>query len=63
MKFTLTIELKNDAMLTYPDIALALNRISEHLKDGDMPERDDQAWIRDANGQTVGKWRVMRDRK
>jgi len=60
MKFKLTIELGNDAMLTFQDIRRALiettNRIQRN-RDG-LPSQGDGAEIRDINGHSVGRWQM-----
>ena len=62
MKFTVEIELGNDAMQTYQDIRDALKEIilsagscaSSHAQ----PTHGDGAKVRDENGNTVGSWGV-----
>jgi hypothetical protein len=60
MKFKLTIELGNSAMLTYPDICRALihtiNRIQRDR--GGLPNQGDAGEIQDLNGNSVGRWRM-----
>lgn len=53
MKFTLEIELGNDAMQTSDDVAEALANVTNSLLDGLT-----SGAIRDANGNTVGKWNL-----
>lgn len=58
MKFKLTIELGNSAMLTCYDVRLALIAVTNKLQrecDG-LPIQGTGGNIRDANGQTVGEW-------
>lgn len=63
MKFTLEIDMGNDAMLTAADIADALDDTSRGIRDdGDFIPGDHEFAIRDANGNTVGKWMVTDDR-
>lgn len=61
MKFTLTIDLGNDAMQTSDDIGKALADISKTMR-GDHTKvlhiEGQGAKIRDVNGNTVGEWRV-----
>jgi len=53
MKFTLDIDLGNDAMRSPEDIAHALETVAHRLRN----ESDgDTAPIRDTNGNTVGEW-------
>lgn len=62
MTFTLSIELGNEAMLTYNDLALALRAVAANLGiDGDDKIEDADDWdrrgvIRDLNGNRVGQW-------
>lgn len=57
MKFILEIEIGNDAMQTYVNIAEALANVAQKLKyDFMAPVRSDWYTIRDINGNTVGKW-------
>ncbi len=59
-RFTLTIELGNDAMLTGQDIATALRKVAGQVAvqlEGEI-KMADCAKIRDANGNTVGLWEV-----
>ena len=64
MKFTLEIELGNDAMQTYGDIAKALTHVKTKLAfDSERginakANRVDGAKIMDVNGNTVGSWEV-----
>ena len=64
MKFSLEIELGNDAMELYPDIALALEHLSDLLTTEnpditDPPHPGDGDCIRDPNGNTVGNWTII----
>lgn len=69
MRFTLTIELGNDAMQRPSDIARALQSGARQLQDIDpddnpitMDEWEWGAWkrvIRDVNGNNVGEWKVQ----
>ena len=61
-RFTLTIELGNDAMQTPADVADMLATIAERLTDvhaweGMLPDKT-EGRERDANGNTVAHWRV-----
>lgn len=59
MKFTLEIELGNDAMQTRDDIEEALRSAGQNLRYmSDPPEDGDGGGIMDLNGNNVGKWRV-----
>ena len=52
-KFTLDIDLGNDAMQTADDVAEALRRVAKRLE----ADRDlSSGLIRDLNGNTVGVW-------
>jgi hypothetical protein len=64
MKFTLTIETGNEAMLTGEDLAKALKGVAKNVAsifEGGEP-MDDFAvapmTIRDANGNRVGSWDI-----
>ena len=62
MKFTLEIELGNEAMQRYPEIAKAIQSslLTYHdavsLSGAVMAE--DSGTVRDENGNTVGRWEV-----
>jgi len=64
MTFKLTIELGNDAMQTFGDVAEALNDVAEKLnmmpleECGSADPYDRAGKIRGANGNTVGAWEV-----
>lgn len=53
-RFTFTIELGNDAMLTRDDIAECLCKVAMNLVDGSR----DTGCIRDRNGNAVGTWKI-----
>jgi hypothetical protein len=55
-KFTLSIELGNDAMRKRRDIARALRNVAARLTEGAA----DDGKIRDENGNTVGEWHLDR---
>jgi hypothetical protein len=60
MKFTLEIELENDAMRTSTHLAKALRDVGERVRAA-MPgviRAADNGRIRDINGNTVGSWQV-----
>lgn len=59
MKFTLTIKLGNDAMEELSDLGNALQRLGDELANraAEVPAGQ-SGIIRDANGNTVGKWEV-----
>ena len=50
MTFKLEIEMGNDAMRDYTNVADALKQIASELRPG-------EGRVRDANGNTVGHWR------
>lgn len=60
MKFTLTIELGNAAMLTADDVARSLRDEAKHIANDARAHKGKldklQGFIRDANGNTVGEW-------
>jgi hypothetical protein len=58
MTFTLTIELGNDAMQTYADIAHATQRIFSDFSRRSENAEDDAGRIYDANGNKVGAWSI-----
>lgn len=60
MQFKLTIELGNDAMSRYDDVADALAKLAKTLRHGtdDLVGAADAGRIRDINGNTVGTWEV-----
>ena len=58
MTFTLTIEMGNDAMQTYADIAQATRRIFSDFARMDEDVEDNAGRIYDANGNKVGTWEV-----
>ncbi len=59
MKFTLTIELGNDAMQTRSDIEEALRKLGQNLRHmSDPPEAGDGCGIMDLNGNRVGRWDI-----
>jgi hypothetical protein len=57
-EFTLTITLGNDAMQTGGDVAEALREVAGRIDDRRGGLFEDSGRIRDANGNTVGEWRV-----
>ncbi len=60
MKFTLEIELGNEAMQNGDDLSIALRHVAE-----DVPNQIREPWIgkersfRDEFGNRVGKWQVI----
>lgn len=56
MKFILEIKLGNDAMTDPADVADALEGLAATLRDNGFDE--DASYIRGANGNTVGRWKV-----
>jgi hypothetical protein len=66
MKFTLEIELGDgNQTLTYGHIRQALQNVRSYLSQYrgrcEVVELNDNAEIRDANGNTAGKWAVVED--
>jgi hypothetical protein len=63
MKFMLEIEIGNDAMQSYDNIANALNdralALNRMCRGGDMPAVNDCGSIRDTNGNRVGQWGIV----
>ena len=55
MKFKLEIEIGNDAMLDYDDLARVLHRVASSLRGMGKPNINDFDPIRDDNGNTVGQ--------
>ena len=63
MEFQLKIELGNDAMQTADDIRAAVKDVAKYLKEwrsDELPEVGDNAPICDVNGNTVGKWEIVK---
>lgn len=62
MKFSLEINLGNDAMRTYGDIAGALRRVAANIeKNHDFQEEahhDAEGDIKDPLGNSVGSWAI-----
>jgi hypothetical protein len=61
MKITIEIELGNEAMQTFDDVATAVQDCANSLSDSTGILCDGEAaklW--DSNGNTVGKWEVSR---
>ena len=52
-KFTLTIELGNDAMRTRKAVARTIRTLGETV----LQTRETEGKIRDVNGNTVGQWK------
>ena len=58
MRFKLKIDLGNDAMLTYDDLAMALHRVADKLKDHyGVAMGEAEGAVIDENGNSVGRWR------
>jgi hypothetical protein len=55
MKFVLSIELGNDAMIDSLDVAQALLDVAKILS-RDSGDAMEHGVVRDANGNTVGEW-------
>lgn len=60
MKFTLEIELGNDAMQNGRDVALALKRLGAKLVDHRFDDGTDHGKIMDLNGNSVGTWDISK---
>lgn len=58
MKFTLEINLGNEAMQTGNDVAEALQGIVDRLVDTYDLSADMRGKLRDSNGNTVGHWEI-----
>lgn len=60
MKFTLEIELGNDAMRTGADVAEVLERLAHHMgtRNWAALSEGECQHVHDLNGNTVGKWEV-----
>ena len=58
MKFTLEIELGNEAMQTPQDVATAVFDAARAMRNHSDIECPAIHQIRDSNGNTVGSWRV-----
>jgi hypothetical protein len=52
-KFTVTIELGNDAMRTRKAVARTLGLVADNM----VQTREKSGRIRDTNGNTVGEWK------
>jgi hypothetical protein len=61
MKFTLEIELGNDAMQSAEDVAEAIRSKLKGIEASTFNAPEGPYNIRDRNGNTVGKWEVKRD--
>ena len=63
MKFSLTIHIKGSAMVDNPNaVAEALTELGDTLNGRELA-LGDRGSVMDYNGNTVGEWRAMRDRK
>lgn len=60
MKFKLEIELGNDAMQSYDDLAAALEKTARKLRDYAEVTIGETGRIMDENGLAVGRWRVVK---
>jgi hypothetical protein len=58
MKFTLEIEMGNEAMLSYADIASSVRRIFSAFARTHEEVEDNAGRIYDANGNKVGHWSI-----
>lgn len=56
--FTLSIELGNDAMTDPLDVANALREVAGRIEGAFNLTRGDDGFVRDENGNTVGRWAV-----
>lgn len=61
-RFVLTLQLGNDAMRKWSDIAHMLRRVADALDEphADAPQDKDGDAIRDVNGNRVGGWHTDR---
>ncbi len=59
MRFTLEIELGNEAMRTFDHVADALYGVRQLMQGLDEPDSPCSSIIRDVNGNTVGMWEVV----
>lgn len=57
----LNIELGNDAMQTYEDLAAALEKTAKKLRIYARVEPGETGRIMDTNGLSVGRWRIIKD--
>ncbi len=60
MKFTLEINLGNEAMLTGDDLAAAIINVARRnfLNNGDDVSCRDSGYVMNRNGNRVGEWKV-----
>lgn len=58
MKYTLILNLGNDAMRDQFDIAGALRKVADRMENRPMLETHHKFTIQDANGNAVGYWEV-----
>ena len=58
MRFTLEIELGNEAMRKDDHIREALHRVAYKARMSEFPEDGDEGVIADENGNTVGSWTI-----
>lgn len=61
MVFKMEIELGNDAMQTYEDLARSLEKTASKLRDYADPPDTNGGRIIDMNGLAVGRWRVGKE--
>lgn len=59
--FKLDIELGNDRMKNYNDIARALKKTADKVRVYARVEPGETGRIMDENGNSVGRWTVMKD--
>lgn len=59
MTFRLEITLGNDAMSSPEDVGPTLERIGREIRRYGFSEPGTHAPIRDANGNTVGRWELI----
>jgi hypothetical protein len=55
-KFTLTIELGNDAMRSEAHVVKALQEVAKTIRQSPHTVKNEGGRIRDINGNTVGSW-------
>jgi len=61
MKFTLTIELGNEAMRTRGHLAAKLKEVAKDVLSSPATVKNEGRKLRDINGNTVGEWKFEED--
>ena len=57
--FRMTVELESDDMQDAAGLFSAIERANQNILDRVVLSTDDEGIVRDANGNTVGKWEVF----